>query len=433
MVLKKKKIKITVLGMGYVGLPLAYEFGKHFDTVGYDISNEKILRLNNNLNFGGILNLKNKKITKKLKLSSNEKDLSGSDYFILCLPTPIDYKKKPDLNILLSGIKLTRKYLKKGSTVIIESTVYPGTTEEICLPILKKNKKLKYKKDFNIGYSPERINPGDRKKYLTNIDKIVSGDTPQCSVAMRKLYSKIIKKVHVAKSIKTAETAKIIENTQRDINIALINEVTLICKKMNINIYDVLEMAKTKWNFLNFTPGLVGGHCIGVDPYYLAYKSKQIGYNPKVIMSGRQINDRMPLILTKEVINNLKKISKKNENSVLIFGLSFKKNCSDTRNSKIFEVIKFLQKKKINIEYYDDMLIDGEVRKLNKSLKKIISLAKLKKKYNVIIMNSCHDHFKKISNKIFNKITYQNSVFFDLGNFFSNEQKNKINRKFVLI
>ncbi len=429
----KKKIKITVLGMGYVGLPLAYEFGKHFKTIGYDISDEKISNLKNNLNFGGILNVKDNKKTKKLKLSCNEKDLLGSDYFILCLPTPIDNKKKPDLKILLSGIKLSQKYLKKGSTVIIESTVYPGTTEEICLPILKKNKKLKYKKDFNIGYSPERINPGDKKNYLTNIDKVVAGDTLESSIAIKKLYKKIIKKVHVANSIKTAETAKIIENTQRDINIALINEVTLFCKKMNINIYDVLAMANTKWNFLNFTPGLVGGHCIGVDPYYLAYKSKQIGYNPKVIMAGREINDKMPSVMTQEILDNLRKIPKKNDYSILILGLSFKKNCSDTRNSKIFEVIKSLQKKNINIDYYDDMLVDEEIKKLNKSIKKVISLANLKKKYNVVIMNSSHDNFKKISNKIFNKITYKNSMFFDLSNFFSNEQKKKINRKFLFI
>ena len=433
MYLNNKKNKITVLGMGYVGLPLAYEFGKHYDTIGYDISHEKILNLKSSLNYGGILDLKNKKVSKKLKLSSNENDLLGSDYFILCLPTPIDYKKKPDLSILISGIKLTRKYLKKGSIVILESTVYPGTTEEICLPLLKKNKKLKYKKDFNIGYSPERINPGDKKNYLTNIDKVVSGDTLKSSIAIKKLYNKIIKKVHVANSIKIAETAKIIENTQRDINIALINEVTLICKKMNINIYDVLEIAKTKWNFLNFTPGLVGGHCIGVDPYYLAYKSKQIGHNPKVIMAGREINDKMPLVLTKEILFNLRKIPKKIEHNVLIFGLSFKKNCSDTRNSKIFEVIKSLQKKKINIEYYDDILPNEEIKKLNKSIKEVISLANLQKKYNVIIMNAPHDNFKKISKKIFNKITYKNSIFFDLSNFFSNDKKKKINRKFLFI
>ena len=429
----KKKIKITVLGMGYVGLPLAYEFGKYFKTIGYDISDQKISNLKNNLNFGGILNVKDKKNTKKLKLSSNQKDLLDSDYFILCLPTPIDNKKKPDLKILLSGIKLIKKYLKKRSTVIIESTVYPGTTEEICLPLLKKNKKLKYKKDFNIGYSPERVNPGDKKNYLTNIDKVVAGDTPKSSIAIKKLYSKIIKKVHVANSIKIAETAKIIENTQRDINIALINEVTLFCKKMNINIYDVLAMANTKWNFLNFTPGLVGGHCIGVDPYYLAYKSKQIGYIPKVIMAGREINDKMPSVMTEEILVNLRKFPKKKGYSILILGLSFKKNCSDTRNSKIFEVIKSLQKKNINIDYYDDMLVDEEIKKLNKSIKKVISLANLKKKYNVVIMNSSHDNFKKISNKIFNKITYKNSMFFDLGNFFSNEQKKKINRKFLFI
>ena len=429
----KKKIKITVLGMGYVGLPLAYEFGKHFHTIGYDISKEKIINLKKNLNFGKVLSVKNKKNIKKLKLTYNKKDLMGSDYFILCLPTPINYKKKPDLNILLAGIKLTQKYLKKGSTVIIESTVYPGTTEEICLPILKRNKKLKYKKDFNIGYSPERINPGDKKNYLTNIDKIVSGDSAKTSIAIKNLYSKIIKKVHIASSIKTAETAKIIENTQRDINIALINEVTLICKKMNIDIYDVLKMANTKWNFLNFTPGLVGGHCIGVDPYYLAYKSKQIGHNPKVIMAGREINDKMPSVFTQDIINNLRKIPKKDEYSVLVFGLAFKKNCTNTRNSKIFEVIKSLQKKNINIDYYDDILVDEEIKKLNKSIKRVISLASLKKKYNVIIMNSSHDHFKKINNKIFTKITYKNSFIYDLGNFFSAEQKKIIKRKFLLI
>ena len=429
-----KKIKISILGMGYVGLPLAYEFGNYFNTIGFDISKKKIFNLKNNFNHYRIFDRKKKHKKNRLYLSSDENDLKESDFFILCLPTPIDNYKKPDLKILISGIRLVSKYLKKKSIVIIESTVYPGVTEEICLPELIKRTNLIYKKDFNIGFSPERINPGENTKHLKDIDKVVSGDTEKVAIRIRKLYEKIIKRVHVASNIKVAETAKIIENTQRDINIALINELALICKKLKINVYDVLKMAKTKWNFLDFRPGLVGGHCIGVDPYYLAYKAKKIGYVPRVIMAGRQINDKMPSILTKELIKHSKNLKITDKIKILIFGLTFKKNCADIRNSKIFEVIYKLDKKTFEVDYHDNFLIEEELdHKLKKRINRVNSTDKIKKKYNFIIMNSCHDYFEKISDQLFKKITYRDSIIFDLGNFFDVNQKKKINRNFMVL
>ena len=346
--MKNELYKVCVVGLGYVGLPLAIEFGKKMNTLGFDISKSKINDLNNKLDRDKIINEVDFKKSKYLNFSHNLNDLKKTNIFIICLPTPVNNKNLPDLSTLKSGSKIVAKNLKKNSIVIYESTVYPTVTENICLPILKKHSNLEYKKDFNIGYSPERINPGDKNHTLTKITKVVSGDTKTTAAIIKKLYQSIIKKVYVAKSIQVAESAKIIENTQRDLNIALMNELSIIFNKMGINTKDVLNAASTKWNFVNFKPGLVGGHCIGVDPYYLSYFSKKIGYEPKVINAGRNLNNNM----TKYVLTNILLFLKKknillSKSKIIFLGLTFKKNCTDIRNSKIIEIINFLVKKNL--------------------------------------------------------------------------------------
>ena len=364
--MKNKLYNVSIVGLGYVGLPLAIEFGKKINTLGFDISKPKIKDLKNNLDRDKIIKKVDFRKSKYLNFSHNINDLKKSDIFIICLPTPVNNKNIPDLSILKSGSKIVAKNLKKNSIVIYESTVYPTATENICLPILKKYSNLEYKKDFNIGYSPERINPGDKNHTLTKITKVVSGDTPKTALIIKKLYQLIIKKVYVAESIQVAESAKVIENTQRDLNIALMNELSIIFKKMGINTRDVLNAASTKWNFINFKPGLVGGHCIGVDPYYLTYFSKKIGHEPRVINSGRNLNDNM----TKYVLNNILLFLKKNniplsKSKIIFLGLTFKKNCTDIRNSKIIEIINFLVRKKSKVQMHDPLVDKKILKKIN--------------------------------------------------------------------
>jgi UDP-N-acetyl-D-galactosamine dehydrogenase len=404
--------KVCVIGLGYVGLPLAIEFGKKIKTIGFDISKLKIKDLKNKLDRDKIINKLDFKKSKYLNFSHNLNDLNKTNIFIICLPTPVNNKNLPDLSILKSGTKIVAKNLKKNSIVIYESTVYPTVTENICLPILKKYSNLEYKKDFNIGYSPERINPGDKNHTLTKITKVVSGDTKTTAVIIKKLYQLIIKKVYVAKSILVAESSKIIENTQRDLNIALMNELSIIFNKMGINTKDVLNAASTKWNFVNFKPGLVGGHCIGVDPYYLSYFSKKIGHEPKVISAGRNLNNNM----TKYVLTNILLFLKKknillSESKIIFLGLTFKKNCTDIRNSKIIEIINFLIKKKSKVQMHDP-LVDKEILKRNKL--QSVNWKKLKNNSDIIVIFSYHDEFKKISiSEMRNKIS-KNGIIFDI-------------------
>jgi UDP-N-acetyl-D-galactosamine dehydrogenase len=404
--------KVCVIGLGYVGLPLAIEFGKKIKTIGFDISKLKIKDLKNKLDRDKIINKLDFKKSKYLNFSHNLNDLNKTNIFIICLPTPVNNKNLPDLSILKSGTKIVAKNLKKNSIVIYESTVYPTVTENICLPILKKYSNLEYKKDFNIGYSPERINPGDKNHTLTKITKVVSGDTKTTAVIIKKLYQLIIKKVYVAKSIQVAESSKIIENTQRDLNIALMNELSIIFNKMGINTKDVLNAASTKWNFVNFKPGLVGGHCIGVDPYYLSYFSKKIGHEPKVISAGRNLNNNM----TKYVLTNILLFLKKknillSESKIIFLGLTFKKNCTDIRNSKIIEIINFLIKKKSKVQMHDP-LVDKEILKRNKL--QSVNWKKLKNNSDIIVIFSYHDEFKKISiSEMRNKIS-KNGIIFDI-------------------
>lgn len=424
--MKNKLYNVSIVGLGYVGLPLAIEFGKKINTLGFDISKPKIKDLKNNLDRDKIIKKVDFRKSKYLNFSHNINDLKKSDIFIICLPTPVNNKNIPDLSILKSGSKIVAKNLKKNSIVIYESTVYPTATENICLPILKKYSNLEYKKDFNIGYSPERINPGDKNHTLTKITKVVSGDTPKTALIIKKLYQLIIKKVYVAESIQVAESAKVIENTQRDLNIALMNELSIIFKKMGINTRDVLNAASTKWNFINFKPGLVGGHCIGVDPYYLTYFSKKIGHEPRVINSGRNLNDNM----TKYVLNNILLFLKKNniplsKSKIIFLGLTFKKNCTDIRNSKIIEIINFLVRKKSKVQMHDP-LVDKKILKKNKL--NSVNWKKIKNNSDVLVIFSYHDEFKKISiSEIRNKIS-KNGIIFDIMSELNDKQIADIRR-----
>lgn len=337
--------KIAIIGLGYVGLPLAVAFSKKFEVTGFDKNEERIISLKRNIDRTQEFSKKQIKES-KLNFTCDDKKLKDINIFIIAVPTPIYNNKIPDLRNLLAATKTVSRFLKKGDLVIFESTVYPGVTDDICIPILQKNSKLKLNHGFYCAYSPERINPGDKDKKLTNIVKVVSGSNIKTLNFVSSLYSKIIKAgIYKAESIKIAEAAKVIENTQRDLNIAFVNELTTIFSKMSISTYKVLKAASTKWNFLNFYPGLVGGHCIGVDPYYLTYKSIKLKYKPKVILSGRKTNDDMYKFLAKKILN-FKIQSKKKIFSLLILGYTFKEDCNDIRNSQIPKLIEYLKKKK---------------------------------------------------------------------------------------
>ena len=422
----KNIYKVCIIGLGYVGLPLAIEFGKKIKTLGFDISKKKINKLKKKIDKDNIIGVSDFKKSKYLTFSDNSNDLQNVQNFIICLPTPVDKKNIPDLSALKEGSKIVAENLKKNSIVIYESTVYPTTIENICLKILKKYSGLEYKKDFNIGYSPERINPGDTKHTLTKITKVVAGDTNNSTLKIKKLYSLIIKNIFVAKSIQVAESAKIIENTQRDLNIALMNEFSIILRKIGINTKDVLNAAATKWNFINFKPGLVGGHCIGVDPYYLSYFSKKIGHEPKIINSGRKLNDYMPRYVLNNILLFLKK--KKialNKSRITFLGLTFKKNCTDVRNSKIIEIINFLIKKKCKIQLCDPLLEKSSLKDINLYL---LDWKKLKNNSDIFVIFSYHDQFKKIPIYEMRKKVSKNGVIFDIMSEFDDMYIKKLKR-----
>ena len=331
--------KIAIIGLGYVGLPLAVGFSKKYDVIGFDLNLNRIKELENNHDKTNEVPASVLASIDNILFTNNQEDLCNAKQFIITVPTPIDKYNNPDLSYLINASEIVSRYIQVGSHIIFESTVFPGATEEICLPILKKGTELEFNKDFFIGYSPERINPGDRDHKLENIVKVTSGSSERSATFIDDMYSSIISAgTFKASSIKVAEAAKVIENTQRDLNIALINELSLIFKKINIDTYDVLEAANTKWNFLDFKPGLVGGHCIGVDPYYLTHKSKELGYDPKIILAGRELNNAMSKNVAEEFLNLI--TSKGSNNAklrILLLGLTFKENCPDTRNSKVFD------------------------------------------------------------------------------------------------
>ena len=420
------KKKIAIIGLGYVGLPLAIEFcKKKFDVFGFDIDKKKINELKNGYDRTNEVKKSGLKNLKKIKFATQINKIQDCNVYIVTVPTPINDKKKPDLKNLIDATKLISKCIQAGDIVIYESTVYPGTTRDICGKIIEKQTNLnlyeddnrqlnlKNKKIFHLGYSPERINPGDNSHNLKNLTKLISSSSVYGLREINFLYKKICDKIYICKSIEIAEAAKIIENTQRDVNIALINELQILFNNLKLNIYDVLSAAKTKWNFLNFEPGLVGGHCIGVDPYYLAYKSISAGYPPKLILSGRNINDKMPNYLGRKITNYIKKKIKKKIN-ILFLGITFKENCNDIRNSKNLILYKHL-KKTFKVDIYDPVVDKHTLKSQEKNLNII---GKINKKYDVIILSVKHDEFRKIGYKKINSYLKEDGIFFDLKNMF---------------
>lgn len=387
--------KIGVIGLGYVGLPLAVEFGKIMNVVGFDINKERIEELQKG--FDRTLEVDKPELlsASKLSYSSNPEDLKSVNHFIITVPTPVDEFKTPDLTPLKKASETVGKVLKKGDIVIYESTVYPGCTEEDCVPVLEKFSGLKFNVDFYCGYSPERINPGDKQHRLPNIKKVTSGSTPEIAERVDQLYKKIIVAgTHKASSLKVAEAAKVIENSQRDINIAFVNELSLIFEKMGIDTHEVLEAAGTKWNFLPYKPGLVGGHCIGVDPYYLTYKADSLGYHPQVILAGRRINDNMGIHIANRVIKLMTQNDLPvNKAKVLVLGITFKENCPDIRNSRAIDVIRELQSFGADVEVYDPHADAQEVKhEYNLNL-----ITALNKAYSAIVLAVSHTEFKDLN------------------------------------
>ncbi len=349
---------VAVVGLGYVGLPLAVEFGKRDRTIGFDLSVHKIESYKQYIDPTGEVSSESLREAKHLVVTTDATELSQADFIIVAVPTPVDLAHQPDFAPLVGASEIVGKNMKRGAIVIYESTVYPGVTEEICIPVLEKQAGMKWKKDFNVGYSPERINPGDKEHTLTTILKVVSGDNADSLVKVAELYERVITAgVYRAPSIKVAEAAKVIENTQRDLNIALMNELAIIFDKLNIDTMDILEAAGTKWNFLPFRPGLVGGHCIGVDPYYLTHKAEMVGYMPQVILAGRRINDNMAKFVAEQTIKLIIKAGFNVRGAkVNVLGLTFKENCPDLRNSKVIDVIHELQDYGIEVHVYDPVV-----------------------------------------------------------------------------
>jgi UDP-N-acetyl-D-galactosamine dehydrogenase len=419
------KSKISVIGLGYVGLPLATEFAKQYKVVGFDIDKLRVNQLKDLDDITGEISsptLNEVLISDKKKYLSNNKGLFltsetdqiiDSNIYIVTVPTPIDNDKQPDLSFLLSATKMVAEVLKEGDIVIYESTVYPGCTEEDCVPILQKVSGLIYNKDFFCGYSPERINPSDKVNTLTKIKKVTSGSNNKIAKQVDNLYKSIIEAgTYLASSIKVAEASKSIENAQRDLNISFVNELAFIFDKMDIDTHEVLEAAKTKWNFLPFSPGLVGGHCISVDPYYLAFKSKQLGYTPDVILSGRNVNDRMASFIASKVVKLMisKDIDIKGAN-VLILGITFKENCPDIRNTKIIDVYNELISFGAEVDVFDSVANKEKVRE---ELKLDLITDYKKKKYSAVILAVAHSNFKSINFKQFKN---KKTVIFDIKSF----------------
>ena len=416
-----KKNKICIVGLGYVGLPLARLFATKYSVVGYDINESRVEELNSG--FDSTLELSEeflKKVLKKnpskengLFCTNSKGDISDCNYYIITVPTPVNDKKTPILDPLISASETVGSILKTGDIIIYESTVFPGASEEICVPVLEKFSWLKFNKDFFLGYSPERINPGDKQHTVDKILKVTSGSTPEIAVRINDLYKSVISAgTHMAPSIKVAEAAKVIENSQRDINIAFVNELARIFNLMNIDTMDVLEAAGTKWNFLPFRPGLVGGHCIGVDPYYLTHKAEEFGYIPEIILAGRKMNDTMGDYIATQIINKMKLHKVNIEGSeILILGITFKENCPDVRNTKVVDLILSLNKFKVNVTIVDPWASPDEVKKeYGLSSSKNIP----RKKFDAIILAVSHNDFRKID---LLKLKRKKSIIYDIKGF----------------
>jgi len=407
--------KIAIIGLGYVGIPLAVEFGKLTKTIGFDIDKSRINELKSG--YDRTLEMSNDDLlsSKKLEYTTNINDIKNCNIYIITVPTPINSKNQPDLTPLIKSSESVGKVLKKGDIVIYESTVYPGVTEDECVPILESVSSLRFNVDFYCGYSPERINPGDKEKTLTKILKITSGSTPEIADYVDNLYKSIITAgTYKAPSIKVAEAAKVIENTQRDVNIALINELALIFDTMNIPTNEVLKAAGTKWNFLNFKPGLVGGHCIGVDPYYLTYKAEKMGYKPNLILSSRIINNGMSAYIAKKTIRFLVDSDKNIKGSnILILGLTFKENCPDIRNTKVLDIIEELEDYGCLIDIYDPWVDSSELN-LSQKREIIPNPFESSKKYEAILVCVSHNEFINIKNEEFKSISIGKPIIIDI-------------------
>lgn len=409
-------MKIAIIGLGYVGLPLAAAFSDKFSVVGYDLNKFRIDELNNG--HDRTLELSDNDLAKSLKngikFTCNLDDLKDCNFFVVCVPTPVDQNNKPDLTPLISASKSVAKVLKKGDIVVYESTVYPGATEEDCVPVLESESGLKFNIDFFAGYSPERINPGDKEHTVTKIKKIVSGSTSDALDKIDEVYgSVIVAGTYRAASIKVAEAAKVIENTQRDINIGFVNELAMLFNKMGIDTNAVLDAAGTKWNFLNFRPGLVGGHCIGVDPYYLAHKAQALGHHPEMILASRRINDSMGSYVASQVVKMMIKFDKKIKDSkILVLGLTFKENCPDTRNTKVVDIINELKEFGVNVEVSDPWADKDDAKRyygLN-----LVDSPNLKS-YDCVILAVAHDKFKNLN--------LSECLVYDVKNVYKNAQE----------
>jgi UDP-N-acetyl-D-galactosamine dehydrogenase len=419
-----KETKIAIIGLGYVGLPLAVEFAKKFEVVGFDINKQRITELRNNqdvtletttaeleaVNVSSAKALQSQ--SKGLWISDQLEDIASANYYVVTVPTPVDKNHRPDLTPLYKASETVGKVLSKEDVVIYESTVFPGATEDECRPILEQFSGLKYNQDFYLGYSPERINPGDKEHTVTKILKVTSGSTPEIATKVDDLYKSIITAgTHLAPCIKVAEAAKVIENSQRDVNIAFVNELSKIFRLMNIDTNDVLEAAGTKWNFLPFRPGLVGGHCIGVDPYYLAHKAMELGYNPEIILSGRRLNDSMGPYVAQETIKlMIKKGIKIYGSNVLVLGITFKEDCPDIRNSRAIDIIEELNSYSVNVDVYDPWASKEEVHE-EYGIDLLNNQETIDKKYDGVVLAVSHKEFLSFD---FNKHCKKDFVMFDV-------------------
>ena len=421
MINKIEDLKLAIIGLGYVGLPLALEFSKKKNVVGFDINKKRIKDLNSGFDKNLEFNKKQLHSIKHLRFTSNIEDLKSANCFIITVPTPIDELKKPDLKPIFKASKIIGKILKKKDLVIYESTVYPGCIEEECVQILEKFSKLNFNKDFFCGYSPERINPGDKLNTISKIKKITSGSTPKVADLVDNLYNEIITVgTYKAPSIKVAEAAKVIENTQRDLNIALINELSILFHKLDIDTQAVLDAAGSKWNFLPFKPGLVGGHCIGVDPYYLTHKAESVGYKAKIILAGRELNDKMGEHVASQFFSAMKKKNIEIKNAkVLIMGLTFKENCADIRNSGVKNLFDTLKKSNCVLDLYDPWANKDDIKKIY-DINPIRTLTT--NTYEGILIAVAHDEFKTLGENTIMNLCKKKSVIYDLKNLFKSDK-----------
>ncbi|WP_286264240.1 Vi polysaccharide biosynthesis UDP-N-acetylglucosamine C-6 dehydrogenase TviB [Thalassotalea atypica] len=408
-----ENVKIAIIGLGYVGLPLAVEFGKKYQTIGFDINASRVQELNDGFDRTLEVETEELKQASQLTYASNVEELRSCDFYIVTVPTPIDAHRQPDLTPLIKASEMLGSVIGKGSTVVYESTVYPGATEETCVPILEAVSGLTLNQDFFAGYSPERINPGDKTHRLPSILKVTSGSTPEIADKIDALYASIITAgTYKASSIKVAEAAKVIENTQRDVNIALINELSIIFNRLDIDTLEVLEAAGTKWNFLPFRPGLVGGHCIGVDPYYLTHKAQAVGYHPEMILAGRRLNDGMAHYVVSELVKGmLKKRIQVEQSKVLVMGLTFKENCPDLRNTKVIDIVEELKEYNVNVDVVDPLCACEEAQE-----EYGIKLTPNPKpdNYDAIIMAVAHNQFKEMGIEAIHRFGKKTHVLYDL-------------------